>query len=995
MDSQLKWLKKQGSLLLLVVALLVTMFAGVFANASDVQAAGGYNYAEVLQKSLFFYEAQQSGELTGQNRVSWRGDSGMNDGADVGHDLTGGWYDAGDHVKFGLPMAATATILAWGVYEYEDAYVQSGQLDEMLFSLRWVNDYFIKAHTAPNEFYGQVGAGDEDHKWWGPAEVMQMDRPAYKIDASCPGSDLAGETAAAMAASSLVFRDSDPSYADELLVHAEQLYDFADTYRGKYSDCITDATNFYRSWSGYEDELTWGAVWLYLATGEQNYLDKAVASTDDWGTEGQTPYWGYKWTHAWDDKHYGAQLLLAQITEDPRFIESTERNLDFWTSGTTDTGERITYSPGGLAWLDSWGALRYAANASFLAFVYSDWLDSRDATKAQKYRDFAISQIDYMLGDNPRNSSYVVGFGDNPPQRPHHRTAHGSWADSQTVPADHRHVLYGALVGGPNASDAYEDDIGNYVTNEVATDYNAGFTSALAKMYLLYGGQPLSNFPVPETPTDDEMFVEASVNSSGATYTEIKALLNNRSGWPARMGDKLSFNYYMDLSEVYAAGYSVNDITVSAGGYNQGGVVSPLIAHDEANHIYYTNIDFTGVKIYPGGQSQHKKEIQFRISAPTGTTYWDPTNDYSYQGLSAGSTAAKTPYIPVYDAGQLVFGNEPDAGIPVVPSVPTGLTAVAGDGQVALSWNASSGATSYTVKRATTSGGPYTDVASAISGTSYTDTSVTNGTTYYYVVTATNSVGTSANSAETSATPQESTEEIPSAPTGVTATAGDGQVSLSWNGSSGATSYTAKRATTSGGPYTAVASGLGGTQLTDTSVTNGTTYYYVVTATNSAGESNPSSEVSATPQGGTVQSDLAVQYKAADTNASDNQIKPHFNVKNNGSSSVQLSDLKLRYYFSKDGSETMNAWIDWAQIGSSNIQTTFTTDYVELSFASGAGTIAANGQTGDIQLRMAKSNWSNFDESNDYSYDPTKTAYANWNHVTLYLNDTLVWGIEP
>ncbi|MDT9725565.1 glycoside hydrolase [Xylanibacillus composti] len=989
----MKQLRKKIVLLLLALALIASMFAGLFANASTAQAAGGYNYAEVLQKSLFFYEAQQSGKLSEQNRVSWRGDSGLNDGADVGHDLTGGWYDAGDHVKFGLPMAATATILAWGLYEYEDAYIQTGQLDEMLFNLRWVNDYFIKAHTGPKEFYGQVGEGDEDHKWWGPAEVMQMERPSFKIDASCPGSDLAGETAAAMAASSLVFRAYDPAYADELLTHARQLYSFADTYRGAYSDCITDARNFYRSWSGYHDELTWGAVWLYLATGEQAYLDKAIASTDDWGTEGQTPYWGYKWTHAWDDKRYGAQLLLAKLTEDPRFIVSTERNLDYWTSGTAETGERITYTPGGLAWLDSWGALRYAANASFLAFVYSDWLESRDPVKAKKYRDFAISQINYMLGDNPRNSSYVVGFGTNPPQRPHHRTAHGSWADSQNVPADHRHVLYGALVGGPNASDAYVDEIGNYVTNEVATDYNAGFTSAIAKMYLLFGGQPLSNFPVPETPTEDEFFVEASVNSSGATYTEIKALLNNRSGWPARMGDKLSFNYYVDLSEVYAAGYTVNDIRVAAGGYNQGGVVSPLIAHDEANHIYYTNIDFTGVKIYPGGQSQHRKEIQFRISAPVNTTFWDPTNDYSYQGLRAGSTAAKTPYIPVYDDGQLVFGTEPAAGEPVVPAVPAGLTATAGDGQVTLSWNASSGAASYIVKRATTSGGPYATLAT-LSGTAYTDASVANGTTYYYVVAASNSVGTSANSAEASATPQESTEEVPAAPTGLTATAGDGQVTLSWNSSSGASGYAVKRATTSGGPYATVAT-LSGTAYTDTSVTNGTTYYYVVTASNSAGESSPSAAASATPQGGTTPSALVVQYRAADTNAADNQIKPHFNIKNNGTTAVALSNLKLRYYFSKDGSEAMNAWIDWAQIGSSNIQTTFTDTYVELTFTAGAGSIAPGGQTGDIQLRMAKANWSNFDETNDYSYDPTKTAYADWERVTLYLNDALVWGIEP
>src|ERR671912_643426 len=88
-----------------------------------------FNYAEALQKSLFFYEAQRSGDLPASNRVNWRGDSGRQDGSDVGRDLTGGWYDAGDHVKFGLPMAATATMLAWSLVDYRSAYTATGQLD--------------------------------------------------------------------------------------------------------------------------------------------------------------------------------------------------------------------------------------------------------------------------------------------------------------------------------------------------------------------------------------------------------------------------------------------------------------------------------------------------------------------------------------------------------------------------------------------------------------------------------------------------------------------------------------------------------------------------------------------------------------------------------------------------------------------------------------------------------------------------------------------------
>ena len=247
------------------------------------------------------------------------------------------------------------------------------------------------------------------------------------------------------------------------------------------------------------------------------------------------------------------------------------------------------------------------------------------------------------------------------------------------------------------------------------------------------------------------------------------------------------------------------------------------------------------------------------------------------------------------------------------------------------------------------------------------------------------------------------TPTVPSAPAGLTATAGNAQVTLSWAAASGATGYNVKRATTSGGPYTTVASGVTATSYTNTGLTNGTPYYYVVSAVNSAGEGANSTQVTATPSGGeTGTSNLVLQYRVGDTSATDNQIKPQLNIKNNGTTAVNLSDIKIRYYFTKDSNQDVNAWIDWAQVGSANINNTFGSasatkadTYIELSFTAAAGSIAAGGQSGDIQLRMSKADWSNFDESNDYSYDATKTAYTDWDHVTLYLNDVLVWGIEP
>ena len=135
-------------------------------------------------------------------------------------------------------------------------------------------------------------------------------------------------------------------------------------------------------------------------------------------------------------------------------------------------------------------------------------------------------------------------------------------------------------------------------------------------------------------------------------------------------------------------------------------------------------------------------------------------------------------------------------------------------------------------------------IASGSATTSFTDTTAANGVTYFYVVSAVNTGGESANSNESSATPL---PPPPAAPASLTATAGNAQVALTWSASAGAASYNVKRATVSGGPYTAIATGIATTNFTDTTVANGVTYFYVVSAVNIGGESANSSQASATP----------------------------------------------------------------------------------------------------------------------------------------------------
>ncbi|WP_090051842.1 glycoside hydrolase family 9 protein [Lentzea fradiae] len=880
-----------------VLAAVLTALAALSGPlASPSAAAPAYNYAEALQKSIWFYDAQRSGALPAGNRVSWRAGSALNDGSDVGLDLSGGFYDAGDHVKFGLPFAFTMSMLAWGVVENRDAYASSGQLPHLLSNLKHGTDWIIKAHPSPNVVYGQVGAGNPDHAWWGSAEVMTMARPSYKVDASCPGSDLAGEYAAAMASASMVFQATDPTYAATLLTHAKQLYSFADTYRGKYSSCITDASNFYNSWSGYQDELVWGAIWLHRATGDASYLTKAKAEYEKLSTEPQSSERSYKWTIAWDDKSYGAYVLMAKLTGEQTYVNDANRWLDYWTTGYN--GNRIRYSPGGQAVLDSWGSLRYAANTAFAALTYSDWLSTRDSTRARTYHDFGVRQINYALGDNPRNSSYVVGFGANSPRNPHHRTAHGSWADSIQEPAVSRHVLYGALVGGPSTNnDAYTDSRSDYVMNEVALDYNAGFTSALARLYGEYGGTPLANFPVAETPDGPELTVQASVNQSATQFTEVKAFLLNKSAWPARTFNG-TLRYYFTLD----GATTPSQITVTTN-YNQCGAASAPVQHQGS--VYYVEIPCPGVA--PAGQSAYRKEVQFRITS-AGT--WDPSNDWSYVGLGSGNTVVQTDRLVLRENGKTVWGTEPDGGSGVEdsepPSVPSGLTTsnVTSSG-VTLSWTAS------------------------------TDNL---GVAGYEVLNGSTVLGSSATT------------------------------TLRLTGLTPDTSYSlAVRARDAAGNVSAASS--------------------AVTVRTLPGDSG----------GGT----LAVQHKGSGP-ATSNQIGATLQLTNRGTSPAALGTTTIRYWFTGDSpSASYQAWCDWAQLGCSGITvrviklTTARTGadaYLEVTLPS--RDLAAGASTGDIQVRIAKSDWSTFNQSDDHSYR-VSAALTDFDRVTAHTGGTLVWGTEP
>ncbi|KAH0459401.1 hypothetical protein IEQ34_012215 [Dendrobium chrysotoxum] len=498
-----------------MVSISIVCLLSLFLLLPSPTITAVFNYKSALSKSLLYFESQRSGHLPHTQRATWRHHSGLADGLQQGVDLVGGYYDAGDHVKFGLPMAFTVTMLSWGAAEYGEQIAAAGEDRHVLEAIKWGTDYFVKAHTEANVLWAEVGDGDTDHYCWQRPEDMTTPRQAYKIDTNKPGSDLAGETAAAMAAASIVFRKSDPHYSHLLLHHAQQLFEFGDKYRGNYDKSVEKVRSYYGSVSGYMDELLWAALWLHRATGKREYLDYAVANGLYFGgTE-----WAIK-EFSWDVKFAGIQVLAAKILlmEEEALPESHQKVLQQYRAkaehyicsclNKNNNGSNVLRTPGGLLFVRPWNNMQYVSTAAFLLTIYSDYLTAASekelhcdegTVRAADLLDFAKTQADYILGNNPNGLSYLVGFGRRYPTRVHHRGAsivaykesqgfigctqgYDEWY-SRTKP--NPNVIIGAIVGGPGLRDEFLDERGNYMQTEACTYNTAPMVGVFAKLHSL------------------------------------------------------------------------------------------------------------------------------------------------------------------------------------------------------------------------------------------------------------------------------------------------------------------------------------------------------------------------------------------------------------------------------------------------------------------------------------------------------------------------------
>ena len=237
----------------------------------------------------------------------------------------------------------------------------------------------------------------------------------------------------------------------------------------------------------------------------------------------------------------------------------------------------------------------------------------------------------------------------------------------------------------------------------------------------------------------------------------------------------------------------------------------------------------------------------------------------------------------------------------------------------------------------------------------------------------------------------------------VTATTSS-SVSLSWSASTDNVGVTAYDVYRNG----ALATSVPGTTATVTGLSASTTYSFTVKARDAAGNvSAASNAVSATTTAGgpPPPTGLVGQYRNNDASPTDNQIRPGLSLVNRGTSAVTLSTVTIRYWFTGDaGATSYSLWCDYALVGCANITEqvvavsparTGADRYLQVGFTAGAGSLAAGASLGDAQLRLNKTDWSAFTQSNDYSWSGTQTSYGDYPKVTVYLNGTLVWGTEP
>lgn len=451
--------------------LTAVLSAGVLAVTGTVSAMSGMtvtadtpdlqldNYAKLLQYSLYFYDANMCGSAAENSAFSWRS------ACHTGDAVAGGFHDAGDAIKCGLTAGFTASTLGWMCYEYQDQFQETGTMEHYQLIMNEFCDFFKASTTlsggAVTSFVYEMGEDGKDHSTWYAPEKM-WDRDSSETYSVTDGaSNVAAQYAAALAQNYII------SGREEDLTYATALYNFAAKYRK-----MTDDQSTYRD-KDVQDDISWAAGWMYLATKQDDYLtenSKYTSSTNDWTKD-----------YCYANASLGAAIINAEITGNWSYATS-------YIDGIVNSNQNQFYV------MNSWGSARHNTLMQTCALVVSHHKDE----SGKDYSEWAQKQMNYILGDNNANVCLVVGWNDVSATSPHHRAASNltnssDWHEYNSWDGDYAssggHILYGALCGGPTSSDftTYQKTAKDATSNEVALDYQVGLVGAAAGLYAAYG----------------------------------------------------------------------------------------------------------------------------------------------------------------------------------------------------------------------------------------------------------------------------------------------------------------------------------------------------------------------------------------------------------------------------------------------------------------------------------------------------------------------------
>lgn len=451
--------------------LTAVLSAGVLAVTGTVSAMSGMtvtadtpdlqldNYAKLLQYSLYFYDANMCGSAAENSAFSWRS------ACHTGDAVAGGFHDAGDAIKCGLTAGFTASTLGWMCYEYQDQFQETGTMEHYQLIMNEFCDFFKASTTLSGDevssFVYEMGDDGKDHSTWYAPEKM-WDRDSSETYSVKDGaSNVAAQYAAALAQNYIV------SGREEDLTYATALYNFAAKYRKMTYDQST-----YQD-KDVQDDISWAAGWMYLATKQDDYLtenSKYTSSTNDWTKD-----------YCYANASLGAAIINAEITGN-------------WSYATSCIDSVVNANQNQYYVMNSWGSARHNTLMQTCALVVSHHKEE----SGKDYSEWAQKQMNYILGDNNANVCLVVGWNDVSATSPHHRAASNltnssDWHEYNSWDGDYAssggHILYGALCGGPTSSDftTYNKTAKDATSNEVALDYQVGLVGAAAGLYAAYG----------------------------------------------------------------------------------------------------------------------------------------------------------------------------------------------------------------------------------------------------------------------------------------------------------------------------------------------------------------------------------------------------------------------------------------------------------------------------------------------------------------------------